>query len=188
MDISCTFWIPDIADWWKQQEETHSKYADLSNGVYNIFSIITHSVRVEASVSLGRDFIGWRQSITTGANLDEKVVVRKFARPNNAMLAGTDPELDTTNTENTSEMKKHAEAWKWHRMAKVYDVLEMWQGKPNLRATQKESHTQNNQITTIGYIMDTDEIVKASWSLFQQHGLTAFKLSERSPLPPALSA
>jgi hypothetical protein len=32
------------------------------------------------------------------------------------------------------------------------------------------------------------EIVKASWSLFQHDVAAAFKLSERSPLPPALSA
>jgi len=31
-------------------------------------------------------------------------------------------------------------------------------------------------------------IVKASWSLFQHDGVAAFKLSERSPLPPAVSA
>jgi len=43
-------------------------------------------------------------------------------------------------------------------------------------------------MTTVGYISDTEEIVKASWSLFQHDGAAAFKLSERSPLPPALSA
>jgi hypothetical protein len=25
IEISSTFWIPDITDWWRQQEETHSK-------------------------------------------------------------------------------------------------------------------------------------------------------------------
>jgi hypothetical protein len=43
-------------------------------------------------------------------------------------------------------------------------------------------------MTAVGYISDTEEIVKASWSLFQHDGAAAFKLSERSPLPPALSA
>ena len=33
-----------------------------------------------------------------------------------------------------------------------------------------------------------EEIVKASWSKFQHDGAAAFKMSERSPLPPALSA
>jgi hypothetical protein len=44
------------------------------------------------------------------------------------------------------------------------------------------------QVTTVEYISDTEEIVKASWSLFQHDGAAAFKLSERSPLPPPLSA
>jgi len=188
MEISSTFWIPDITNWWRQQEETHSKYADLSNVARDIFSIIPHGVGVEASFSLGRDVIGWRQSKTTGETLREKVIVRQFARANNGILAGTDPELDTTNTENDLEMKKEAEERKLHRMAKVHDFLEMWQGSQNLRATQKEFRAKNRQMTAVGYISDTEEIVKASWSLFQHDGAAAFKLSERSPLPPALSA
>jgi len=103
-------------------------------------------------------------------------------------LAGTDPELDTLNTENDLEMKKEAEERKLHRMAKVHDFLEMWQGSQNLRATQKESRAQNKQMTAVGYISDTEEIVKASWSLFQHDGAAAFQLSERSPLPPPVSA
>jgi len=63
----------------------------------------------------------------------------------------------------------------------------MWQGSQNRCATQKESRVQHNQMTTIGYIMDTEELVKASWSLFQHDGVAAFILSERSPLPPRLS-
>jgi len=43
-------------------------------------------------------------------------------------------------------------------------------------------------MTAVGYSSDTEEIVKASWLLFQHDGAAAFKLSERSPLPPALSA
>ena len=87
---------------------------------------------MEASFSLGRDVIGWRQSKTTGETLRDKVVVRQFARANNGILAGTDPELDTMNTENDSEMKKEAEERKLHRMAKVRDFLEMWQGSQYL--------------------------------------------------------
>jgi len=188
MEISSTFWIPDITDWWRQQEETHSLYADLSNVARDIVSIIPHGVGVEDSFSLGRDVIGWRQSKTTGETLREKVIVRQFARANNGILAGTDPELDTTNTENHSEMKKEAEERKLHRMANIHDFLEMWQGSQNLRATQKESRAQNKQMTAVGYISDTEAIVKASWSLLQHDGAAAFKLSERSPLPPALSA
>jgi len=103
--------------------------------VRDIFSIIPHGVGVEASCSLDRDVIVWRQSKTTGETLREKVVVRQFARANNWILAGTDPELDTTNTGNDSEMKKEAEERKLHRMAKVHNFLEMWQGSQNQRNT-----------------------------------------------------
>ena len=43
-------------------------------------------------------------------------------------------------------------------------------------------------MTAVEYILDTEEIVKASWSLVKHDGAAAFKLSERSPLPPPLPA
>jgi len=143
---------------------------------------------VEASFSLGRNVTGWRQSNTIGETLRENVIVRQFAQAINGILAGTDRELDTANTENDSEMKKEAEERKLHRMAKVHDFMEMWKGSQHLCATQKESRAQNKQMTAVGFISDTEEIVKASWSHFQHDGAAAFKLSEWSPLPPALSA
>jgi hypothetical protein len=143
---------------------------------------------VEASFSHGRDVIGLRQSKTTSETLYENVVVRQLAPANNGILADTDPELDTKNTENNSEMQKEAEERQLHRMANVHDFLEMWQGSQNLQATQKEFRAQNKQMAAVGYILDAEEIVKASWSLFQHDGATAFKLSQRSPLPPALAA
>jgi hypothetical protein len=57
IEISSTLWLPDITDWWHQQEETHSKYDDLSNVACVIVSIIQHGAGVEASFSLGRDVI-----------------------------------------------------------------------------------------------------------------------------------
>ena len=187
MEISSTFWLLDINDWWLQQEETHSKYTDLSNVAQSIFFIIPQGVGVEARFSPGRNVIGWRLSKTTGETPYETVVVRQFAQPNNSILAGADPELDTTNTENDSKMKKEAEERKLHRIAKVHDCLEMWQGSQNLPAIEKEFRTQNKDMTAMGYISDTEDIVQASWSLFQHEGAAAFKLSERSPLPPPLS-
>jgi hypothetical protein len=142
---------------------------------------------VKSCFSLGRDVIGWRQSKTTGDSLGEKVIVTQFAQANNGILSGDDPESDMTNTQNDSEMKKEAEEMKLHRMAKVHDFLEMRQGSLNLRATQKQSLAQNKKITAVGYISDTEEIVKASWSLIHHDGAAAFKLSERLSLPPALS-
>ena len=103
-------------------------------------------------------------------------------------MAGTDPELDTMNTEIDWEMKKEAEEMKLHIMAKVHDFLEMWQCSQNLPATQKESRAQNKQMTAVGYISYTEQIVKASWSLFQHDCAAALKLSERSPLPQSVSA
>ena len=188
MEISSTFWLPDITDWWQQQEETHSMYASLSNMSRDIFSIIPHGVGVEASVSLGRDVIGWRQSKTTGETLRENVVVRQYAQATSGLLAGNDPVLDPNSTDNDMELKREAEEKKLHRMAKVHDILEMWQGSQTLRATKKESHAQNQQMTSVGYILDTKEIVKASWSNFHHNGAAAFILSEKSPLPSALSA
>jgi len=64
----------------------------------------------------------------------------------------------------------------------------MWQGSQNLGATQKKSREQNKQMPALGYILNTEETSNASWSLFQLDGAAAFKLSERYPLPPPLSA
>jgi len=104
MEISSTYWILDITDRLRQQKETHSKYADLSNVAHDISSIIPPGVRVEACLSLWRDAIGCSQSKTTGETFRHKVVVRKIAKANNRILAGDDPALDTTNTENDSEI------------------------------------------------------------------------------------
>ena len=85
-------------------------------------------------------------------------------------------------------MTSEAEEQKLQQMAKVHDFLEMWQGSQNLKATQKESCTQNKQMTAVGYILDTEEIVKESLSNFQHDGAAVFKLFKKSPVPPALSA
>jgi hypothetical protein len=79
-------------------------------------------VGAESSFSLGRDDIGWRQSITTRDTLRAKVVVRQFAQANNVILAWGDPASDMTKTENDLEIKKEAEERKLHRMAKVHNL------------------------------------------------------------------
>jgi len=131
----------------------------------------------------------WLQAVKNHRqDASQKSRCKAVSSTNNGILAGDDLALDTMNTENDSEMKKEAEERKLHRMAKVHNFLEMWQGSQNQCATKKESRAQNKLMTAVGYISDTEEIVKASWSLFQHDGAAAFKLSERSPLPPALSA
>jgi len=188
MEISRTFCLPDITDWWHHQEETHWKYTDLSNVACGMFFISSHGVGVQHSFSLRWNVICCKQSKTTGETLLEKVVARRFAWDNNGILAGYCAVLDTAETENELELNNEVEERKLHRIAKVHDFLEMWEGSQNLHATQKESRAQNNQMTAIGYISDTEEIIKASWSNFQLNGAAAFKLSDRSPLPPALFA
>jgi len=71
MEISIKFWLLYITHLWCQQEETHSKYANLCNVAPNIFSFIPHGVGVEASFSNGRNGIGWSQS---------KPLARPFAK------------------------------------------------------------------------------------------------------------
>jgi hypothetical protein len=113
METSSTFWLLDIANWWLQQEVTHSKYAELSNVAQDIFCIISHSVRVEASISLGRDVIGWRQSKTPGETHRQKVVIRLCARANNALPAGDDPELDLSSPVKDMVMKREVSKRSW---------------------------------------------------------------------------
>ena len=155
---------------------------------HDISSNIPHGVGVEASFAPGPDVISWRQSKTKGETLRKKAVVRQFARGNNGILAGADPESDTMNGENDTEMKKVTEERKLHKLANVHKFLEIWQGSQDLRPTQIESCTQNNQMTAVGPISVMEEMVNAPWSLFQPDGAAAFTFSKRSALPPPLSA
>jgi len=145
-----------------QRKHTHSTLIS-PNVAPSIFSIIPDGVRVEAIISLCQDGIGKRQSCTTGVTPREKFVKIQFTWANHAMLAGHDPTLDRANTENESRMKYHAVEWTLHRMANVHDILEMWQGSQNLRAAHKESRDQNNQMKVVGYMLDTEEIINASF-------------------------
>jgi hypothetical protein len=150
MEISRTFWIPDITDWSQQHEETNSKHTDLSNVARDIFSIIPPGVGVEASFSPCQNVIGWRQSKSTGGTLREKVVETQFTCAIKGILAGNNSVSHMTITQNDSEMKPAAEQIGLHRMAKVHDFLEIWQGSQALYATQKESCAQNEQRSAVG--------------------------------------
>jgi hypothetical protein len=97
-------------------------------------------------------------------------------------MAGDIPVSDSTNNNNNSEMKNETEEGTLHTMVRVYDTLKMWQGSQHLCAAQKESRAQQKQITVVGYILNTEEIVKASWSLCQHNGVAAFKLSQNITL------
>jgi len=172
-------------DWWFQQEVMHTRYADLSNVARDIFAIILHGVGVEACFSHGWNVVRWRQSTTTSETLREKIVVRQFAGAKHRLLAGNDPAFNTPSTKNNMEINRQAEQRKLQRMAKVHYLLEISQGSQNLRTRQRESRAAILPMTAVQYISNTEEIVQASWSNFQHDGVAAFKLLERSPVPPA---
>jgi hypothetical protein len=83
-------------------------------------------------------------------------------------------------------MKKAAGERILHRIAIVHGFLELWQGNQNLCDTLKESQAQTFQMTILVFILDVEGIIKESWSLFRHDSAVAFKLSQRSLLPPAL--
>ena len=60
------------------------------------------------------------------------------------------------------------------------------QPKPT-SCTEGISHSKQTT-TAVGFISDTEEIVKTSWSHFQHDGVAECKLLEKSPVPPGLSA
>jgi len=103
MGNASTFCLLDITNRWRQPEETHSKYADLSKVAYDIFSILPHGVGVEASFSIGQDVSSWRQSKTTAQMVREKVVVGQFAPANDGILQFDCEALDAAGTDNDLE-------------------------------------------------------------------------------------
>jgi len=188
MEIRSSLWLPVITDLWHQQEEMHSKYSDLSNVAHDIFSIMPQVSRWRPVSPLHKMLLAVESLYTTGKMLRDKAIVRQLIRVDNGILAGDCAASDTGEIGNDLELKKEAEEGKLHRMAKVHNFMEMWQGSQNLRATQKESRAHNKQMIAIGYISDTKEIIKASWSNLQYDCAAEFRMSERSPLRPALSA
>jgi len=109
MEISSTYWSPDVTNWWCQPEEPHSKYTDFPNVVRDIIFIIPLGVGVEAGFSLGWDVNGWRQSRTTSETIRDEDVVRQFAWANNRILGGDCAGLFTASADNNLELKKEAE-------------------------------------------------------------------------------
>jgi hypothetical protein len=124
-------------------------------------------VGVDAGFSLRTDVIRWRQLKPTGESQCEQVIVRQNSPANNVTFTGNLTALETTIPETNFEMKSEVQEQKFYRMAKVDYCLEMLQGSQNLCATQMVPYTHNKQLTAIGYISDTQEIVNVCWSNFQ---------------------
>jgi len=105
----------------------------------DIFSIIPGRVGEEASFSLARDVTGCQQSTTTSEARCEMIFQSQFAPANNGISAGNIPSLHTTEPENNVELKCKAAARQLGQIAKIDDLLAIWQGSQNLCATQKKS-------------------------------------------------
>jgi hypothetical protein len=73
-------------------------------------------------------------------------------------------------------------------MGTVYNILEMCPGSHYLPATQKESCGLNTPMAAVGYISDTEEIVKSTPVNIEREDMAIFNLSVRSLLPPDISA
>jgi hypothetical protein len=123
--------------------------------------MIPHSVGADATISRGQDVIVWRHCAAS---------IKRI-------MGGDNPVSDTTVTQINSEMKSDVVKRIWHLMTKVHDISEISQGSRNLRATQKDTCTQSQQMTAVGYNLHMEGIVKAFWSFFQHNGVVAFKLS-----------
>jgi len=165
-----------------------SRYTDLPNVACDIFCNILHGVGGQASFDLSQVDIGLGQSKTRWETIPKTSIATQFSQANNVTVAGDGPAFDIMKIELDLEMKNEADERKLHRMANVHNIIAMWQGTQNLHATQKVSRTQNMNLTAGGYISDTEEIVKAIWSIFEPDGAAGIILSEWSPLPPAFSA
>jgi hypothetical protein len=88
LEIRNTFRFPDITNWWHEQENTDSKYTNLSNVACDMFSIIPPGVEVEASIFLWWDLIGSIWTKTTVETLREEVIARQFDQANSSIKAG----------------------------------------------------------------------------------------------------
>lgn len=152
------------------------------------FSIIPHGVSVEASNSLRGDVLGWRQSKTRGKTIQETVIIWQCAPANAKILAGDDPALDTTNTDPDFDKSIDPEWTKFHWIAKVGNISEIWHGSPDLHATQSNARVWNPQMTAGEHLSDSEEILKVSSFNNQHAGTAVFKLQKRWPVSPALSA
>jgi hypothetical protein len=114
-------------------------------------------------------------------------VVSQFARSNAGLLAGDIPITHPLDPHNDAEIMLEDQENRLHRMAKVHNFLEIWQGSENLHSTQKAACVQHLQMTAMGYISDVEETVKSCRSAFQYNDAAAFQLTEKSPLPPISS-
>jgi len=187
MGSSSTCVSPHITDYWHQHGEQHWTYADLVNVARDILCFSLYGVRVLASISLGWNNIGRKQSKTPWKCVQDNVVVMQVALTSYAMLAGGNKVLDTMETKHDFQMERDMVDRTLHTLAKVCDFWETWHGSQTLCDTFKKSRPQQKLISAGGYITASEEIINASWSNFQHDSAAACAMVKRSLLPPALT-
>jgi hypothetical protein len=92
----------------------------------------------------------------TSEMLRNKVIVKYFVVVNNSIMGGNNLTLDTMKLEYHIELNRKAKERTLLRLAKVHDILAMWQWSQNLHATMMEFHSQNGLMTAIAYCSNTE--------------------------------
>ena len=182
-EVTASFWYPDVGGWWYNQEKMLGEYRDLAKMARDIFSVMPHGVGVEASFSLGRDVIGWRQSKTSGITLQQKVVVRQWARSNDGLFPEEIGMLDISDNDN--EEKRQKEDRKLNQLASIKDFITFTNESRARKSYQRQvRQTKDTSIAGFGYISDSEEYYDVDWNEFDDNGAGAFEDSsgDRRPL------
>ena len=172
-EVTASFWYPDVAGWWMKQERRMGDYRDLARMARDIFSVMPHGVGVEASFSLGRDVISWRQSRTKAATLQQKVVVRQWARSNDGFLP--DEVKKSLEGDNDEDERQKKEDERLNQLASMRDFLMFKKESQNRRSMQKKLKGKDVAVSGLGYISDEDDGWDEKWSSFDHDGNTAFR-------------
>jgi hypothetical protein len=180
-EITASFWYPDVAGWWMKQERRMGDYQDLARMARDIFSVMPHGVGVEASFSLGRDVMSWRQSRTKGETLQQKVVVRQWARSNDGFLP--DEIRTSVDGESLDDERGKKEDEKLNQLASVRDFLIFKKESDNLRKMQKKLKGKDVAVSGMGYISDEDDGKEEHGSGIDHDGKRAFGKDSREKRP-----
>jgi hypothetical protein len=133
----------------KAEDLKSDGFAPLAKMACDIFSVIPHGVGVETNYSFGQDSIGWRQGQTSGATLQQKVIVRKYAPANTRILPRPDDNLvSNPKIDQIKKKKQKEEGWELMGLAGIADHLIFQKSRRERRA--KKSQTAEN--SKFGYI------------------------------------
>ena len=177
LELTAAFWKTDVAAYWRMQEDSCTEYAPLARMARDIFSVIPHGVGVEASLSLGRDVVGWRQCRTSGDTLQKKVIVRQFARSNPGIVAGAGASLENDAAAGQNEQKE--EDKKLLQLAGIAGHIHFRRVRKERKKAKQQWTNKESEFT---YISDTEEISGSGWGAFKDCGTEVFH-EENGPPP-----